>query len=95
MIANSNLRDDLDAFTTKYNPKSGHIAINMPTIDTSVFTVNSAVYHTFGQAKISMPPEICENAALIAAHTFNNGNGADQKIDTNIEQNFNKYFETV
>lgn len=93
MIGRSELRDDLDVFTTKYNPKSGQIAINIPTVDASIFKTNSFDYYTFGEAKISMPPEIPDNAALIAVHTFNNSNKTD-KIDTNIETIFKKYFST-
>ena len=37
MIANSELRDDLDLFMARYNPSSSHLAISMPTVAESIF----------------------------------------------------------
>jgi hypothetical protein len=46
MIANSELRDDLDSFKTRYNPKGSHYAISMPYLDESIFqTSNSDDYN--------------------------------------------------
>ena len=45
MIANSELRDDLDTVKTRYNPKGSHFVISMPYLDESLFqTSNSDDY---------------------------------------------------
>lgn len=42
MIANSELRDDLDSYKTNYNPKGKHFVISMPFLDEKLFeTTNS------------------------------------------------------
>lgn len=42
MIAQSDLRDDLDLVMARYNPKSSHFVISMPQFDTSVFDAQNS-----------------------------------------------------
>ncbi len=37
MIANSELRDDLDLAIARYNPKSGHFIISMPNMSEDLY----------------------------------------------------------
>lgn len=100
MIANSQLRDDLDLVSTHYNPKAGHVAINMPSIDQSYFNSDSSIYYAFDESEsvLSMPPQLPENAVIIAAHIFN-ANNKDKQIEFTFNSDFsnlfyNNYFRT-
>ena len=82
MIANSTVRDDLDLISTNYSPKSGHIIIDMPSIEKELFSTKSYDYlgHGDSNVKLSMQPSL-PVPQMIAVHVFNSNKTKENMID--------------
>jgi len=102
MIANSEIRDDLDLAKIKYSPKSESVSINIPECDLSMFSTKNEYLsfvpeRTGLTSNLSIPTSLPESTALVAVITYNQGKEANQKIKYNflneitqkIEQKFN------
>lgn len=92
MIANSKVRDDLDLVSACYNPKAGHIAINMPSVGRDLFESTPQVHYGNEKAMLSVPPRLPRNTALVAIHVFNNGKAANEQIKNESIQIFENAF---
>ena len=94
MIANSQVRDDLDLVSACYNPKAGHIAINMPSVGRDLFESTPQIQYGYGneEAMLSVPPRLPSNTALVAIHVFNNGKAANEQIKNESIEIFENAF---
>lgn len=92
MIANSQVRDDLDLVSACYNPKAGHIAINMPSVGIDLFEPTPQIQYGYGKTMISVPPRLPSNTALVAIHVFNNGKAANEQIKNESIEIFENAF---